>query len=618
MRPWLKKFLFIVADCSALNGAIWFVFWTHALPQNYLVGSFSGTFVLNSLVMALCFSRGKLYKSLWKYAGAGDFVVLFKSVTTAILGCSVLYCLLIGFQVWFFWLEIWMNTLVLTGGTRLVLHLVRRRALQHLRTGAADQARGGKAVLVIGAGDAGAKVARALLDNDLNLQPVGFVDDAPEKKGMCLHGLPVLGSRQDIPRLGRELGVKEIIVAIPSAPPDVLREFVSLSREIPARLRIVPGIIKALSGQLAADQIRDIQVEDLLRREEIQLNLGEISQYLNDRVVLVTGAGGSIGSELCRQIAGFAPRLLVLVGHGENSIYCLHLELKEKFPGIKVAAEIADVRDVRRINKIFSQYLPAVVFHAAAHKHVPLMEQIPEEAFQNNVFGTRNVVRAADRWGVGTFVFISSDKAVNPVSIMGATKKVGEMLVYRMNEMSRTRFVSVRFGNVLGSRGSVVPLFQRQIAAGGPVTITDPEMSRYFMTVGEAVQLVIQAGAMAMGGETFVLDMGDPVKILDLARTLIDLSGMRKQVDIVFTGIRPGEKLQEELFTSEEGAAVTRHKRILVAQQKGQAFVVLDHLLEYGLDQELQDSQAVLQVLQALSPRNGVGPWTDKGWRAGK
>jgi FlaA1/EpsC-like NDP-sugar epimerase len=369
---------------------------------------------------------------------------------------------------------------------------------------------------------------------------------------------------------------------VPSAKGGVVREVVEAGRGLGLQLKTLPGLYELVNGAVTVSQIRDVQIEDVLGRDEVQVDLDAIAAYLSDEVVLVTGAGGSIGSELCRQVARFKPKQLLLLGHGENSIYEIDLELRGKYPDVDLRPIIADIQDEARIRRVFEQFRPGVVFHAAAHKHVPLMEYNPEEAIKNNVFGTLNVARAADLFRAKRFVLISSDKAVNPTSVMGATKRAAEYVIQSLACTSKTVFVAVRFGNVLGSRGSVIPLFKRQIAAGGPVTITDYRMVRFFMTIPEASQLVIQAGAMGRGGEIFVLDMGKPVRILDLARDLIRLSGLEPEVDIpiVQTGIRGGEKLFEELLTAEEGTTATVHQRIYVARTESVSPRILDGFLK--------------------------------------
>jgi len=428
---------------------------------------------------------------------------------------------------------------------------------------------GGRRVLVAGAGEAGRTIVHEMLTNpQLALKPVGFVDDDPHKQGMRIHDLPVLGTREDIPRLVRDYSVQQVIIAMAGASGTVIRQLRAICAEAGVAVQIIPSLHAILSGQVRVSQIRDVTIEDLLRREPVVIDQAEVRAYLHDATVLVTGAGGSIGSELCRQIAAHSPRRLILLGHGEHSIFTIQTELGQAYPNLALHSVIADVRDEARLNQVMDTYQPTVVFHTAAHKHVPLMETNVAEAVTNNVLGTQRVIRAAERHGVRRFVLISSDKAVNPVSVMGACKRIGEMLVQGAARRNGSIFVAVRFGNVLGSRGSAIDVFQQQIAAGGPVTVTHPDMCRYFMTIPEAVQLVLQAAALGQGGEVFVLDMGEPVRILDLVHDLIELSGLvpGRDVEITFCGLRPGEKLCEELFREEENCVPTKHPKILMVR----------------------------------------------------
>lgn len=498
-----------------------------------------------------------LYHRMWRYASISELLAIAGAVTVStVIIDSYLYFTNTGMPRSVYLLS-WMLNIALVGGSRL---LIRLRHYFHHRMQEA-----GTRVLIVGAGDAGAMIARELQNRYFDQKKlVGFVDDAENKHNRMIYGVKVLGTRNDIHRIVEQHQVNEIIIAMPSIGGNAIREIVGQCTKTRCKVQTVPGIYELIDGKIDIQQLRNIDLEDLLRREPVRLEINEISGYLKGKRVLVTGAGGSIGSELCRQIARLGPSQLVLLGKGENSIYEIDQELRAKYPRIVIEPVIADIRDQARINAVFRRLRPQVIFHAAAHKHVPLMEYQPEEAVRNNIFGTKTVAEAADRHNAEVFVMISTDKAVNPTSVMGATKRVAELVISSMNQASSTRFTAVRFGNVLGSRGSVIPLFKKQIAAGGPVTVTHPEMQRYFMTIPEAAQLVLQAGAMAAGGEVFVLDMGEPVKIVDMVRDLIILSGRvpGEDIEIKFTGLRPGEKLFEELLTAEEGTVATRHEKI--------------------------------------------------------
>jgi FlaA1/EpsC-like NDP-sugar epimerase len=427
---------------------------------------------------------------------------------------------------------------------------------------------GGRRVLVVGAGEAGTMVAREMqISPQLNMEPVAFVDDDPAKVGTHIQGLPVLGTCAQIPELVGRDQIQRIIVAIPSAPLRQQREIIAMCEQTGVATHSLPGVYELLAGYKTVSRLPQVDINLLLRREPVEIDQTQVAAYLAGATVLVTGAGGSIGSELCRQIARFDPAEVILLGHGENSIFEIGLDLRLSFPDLITPQVIVDVRDQQRINWAVEKYRPDVIFHAAAHKHLSFMETNVEEAITNNVLGTRNVLRAAEQYGVERLIFISTDKAVNPTSIMGATKRLAELLVVGAARRSGQAYMVVRFGNVLGSRGSVIPIFQRQIAAGGPLTITHPDMRRYFMTIPEAVQLVLQASELGQGGEIFVLDMGQPVRILDLATDLIKLSGLEpgRDIKIVYTGIRPGEKLNEELFLEEEDCRRTKCLKIFAA-----------------------------------------------------
>ncbi len=463
---------------------------------------------------------------------------------------------------------------LLWGGARVSMRLFHeggvRSSLSRLTEGK-DTRSPAKRVLIVGAGDAGVLIAREMLRRpDVGLEPVGFLDDDPSKRGVTFVGLPVLGVLRDLPAAVRAHAVDEALIAIPSARGEVVRSVFDMARRAGVGARIVPAMLEVLSGKVSISHIREVRVEDLLNREPVRLELTEIAEYIRGRTVLVTGAGGSIGSEIVRQMLPFEPACLVLLGRGENSLFQIEQELCAKKITLPFITVVADVRNRERLARVFERFRPQVVFHAAAHKHVPLMEENPEEAILNNVFGTANLAELALEHAVEVFVNISTDKAVNPTSIMGASKRVAEMIIRSIAARAGVggAFVSVRFGNVLGSRGSVIPTFKEQIRRGGPVTVTDPGMTRYFMTIPEAAQLVLQAGGMKHNGAVFVLDMGEPVKITDLAADLIRLSGLEpvKDVEIIFSGIRPGEKLFEELLTAEEGTDASRFKKIFFAR----------------------------------------------------
>ena len=436
-----------------------------------------------------------------------------------------------------------------------------------------------KAVLLLGAGRAGVLAAREINargDGELDIR--GFVDDDELKTGSVINGVKVLGTTRDLARLVVDHQVDHVIITIARATRPEMRRILDICESVPVKARVIPGLLELLQGNVAVTSIRNVEIEDLLGREPVQLDMELVSRFITQRTVVVTGAGGSIGSELCRQIARFGPRRLLLLEQAEGALFDVDRELRAKFPGVDIVPVIADVTDVGRLDHIFALQRPDVVLHAAAHKHVPMMEKNPGEAIKNNVVGTRTVAEAAGRHGVAVFVLISTDKAVRPTSVMGATKRVAELSIQTLQRRyADTRFVAVRFGNVLGSAGSVIPIFREQILRGGPVTVTHPDMIRYFMTIPEAAQLVVQAGAMGKGGEIFVLDMGEPVRILDLARDMIRLSGLRpfEDIDIAFSGVRPGEKLFEELGTTGEEVVKTHHPKIFIGQIAG---VDLDHL----------------------------------------
>lgn len=491
----------------------------------------------------------KLYKKSWRYASIGELIILVKTSTFSILCSAVVQFVL--FQ------SIFIRLLVVAFMLHLLLLAGCRFFWRVLNTILNNEGFNKKRTLIVGAGAAGTMVARQLLSNDENeLLPVAFIDDDPKKQHLDILGIPVAGGRKQLEGVVQGYNIEHIVIAIPSLSNSDLNLFFQTCVRTGKKTQTIPRLEDIVSGKVSVNQFRDVEVEDLLGREPVKLDVESISDYVQGKVILITGAGGSIGSEICRQVSKFRPQKLILLGHGENSIYSIKMEMQETLDGtgIEICTEIADIQDGEKMMAIMRTHCPNIVYHAAAHKHVPLMEQNPEEAVKNNVIGTMNVAQAASLSDVDIFVMISTDKAVNPTSVMGATKRLAEMIIQNFNvESEFTRFVAVRFGNVLGSRGSVIPLFKQQIQRGGPVTVTHPEMVRYFMTIPEASKLVLQAGALAKGGEIFVLDMGEPVKIIDLAKNLIRLSGNNvEEIGIQFTGMRPGEKLFEELLKPEE------------------------------------------------------------------
>jgi FlaA1/EpsC-like NDP-sugar epimerase len=527
-------------------------------------------FLLISLPLKLAiFWRVGIYRRLWRYAGIMDIERLISASTASglvglVIGAFLLPAL--GLTVMRVALSVLFMDALLTAAfaaaPRFAVRAFGRRGQQHRLLDAPR-------ALIVGAGAAGEMIVKELLTHPaLGLNPIGFVDDDRSKHGHRMCDLPVLGGLAAIPDLVLTHGIEELVIAMPRAPGAVVRQVVRAALEAGVKTRTVPAMFDIISGRVTVGSLRQVEIQDLLRRETIQTDLEQVRGLATGETVLVTGAGGSIGSELCRQLAWLEPAQVVVLGHGENSIFDILAELTERFPTVSAVPVIADVRDRERLRQVFKQYRPYSVFHAAAHKHVPLMESNLAEAVTNNILGTKNVAELSAEFGVEHLVMISTDKAVRPTNVMGATKRVAEQIVQEIAEAHERKFVAVRFGNVLGSRGSVVPTFLRQIRSGGPVTVTHPEMRRYFMTIPEAVQLVLQAGAIGRGGEVFVLDMGEPVKVLDLATDLIRLSGLEVGTDIEvrFTGTRPGEKLYEELFFDSESSIPTDHPKVLRAK----------------------------------------------------
>ena len=569
---WIKRIFMVLMDiCIVILTSITalivrFEFSLSAVPK-YYIGVVWSSLPATLVIAIIVFYVFRLYSSLWVYAGVTELLYLAAACIVDTLLNTVTILLNYRDQEyplprsWYF----------IYGTLLLAFMFISRYSYRAVRTffGKKVDEKNLKRVLVVGAGEAGNSIIKEISGSRfVNMHIVGFVDDDKSKIGKYMHGVKVLGDRNDIIEIANEYLVDEIIIAIPTASAKETKAILDICKQTGCELKRLPGMYQLVNGDVSISKLKDVDVNDLLGRDPITVDLDSIMGYVSDKVVMVTGGGGSIGSELCRQIASHNPKQLVIVDIYENTTYDIQQELKRNYPELDLVVLIASVRNTKRMDLIFDKYRPEIVYHAAAHKHVPLMEVSPNEAVKNNVIGTYNVARMADKYGAEKFVLISTDKAVNPTNVMGATKRICEMIVQSFNEKSDTDYVAVRFGNVLGSNGSVIPLFKKQIEAGGPVTVTDPNIIRYFMTIPEAVSLVLQAGAYARGGEIFVLDMGEPVKIDDLAKNLIRLSGYTLGVDmnIVYTGLRPGEKLYEELLMDEEGLQETANKLIHIGK----------------------------------------------------
>lgn len=610
MKRFFRSFSWVVLDIVLLNvslilslilrfGEGWGnYFYVYRESIVYLSGLF--------LLFAVIF---RLYKRIWRYLSICDLFLIAEVVTGGIFG-TVLYLNWvkgIAFPrtvvalTWFF-------SLALVGGSRLVWRLYCERK------GALD--RGQERILIVGAGDAGEVISREIIRRPDLGKLVGFVDDDKEKIGERIHNRKVLGNVEGINDILEKEQIDTVIITIPTARGKQIKRIIDNIKNKKVKIKILPGLYELVDGKVSVSRIREVRIEDLLGREPVDLNLEEISGYLEGKRVMVTGGGGSIGGELARQICRFKPRSLILLDHSENGLFNINLELEGKWAGageeagveMEVVPVVADIRNRDKMNKIFKKYRPEVVFHTAAHKHVPMMEYHPDEAVMNNIIGTKNVVELAERYGAERVVMISTDKAINPTSVMGASKQVAEMVVKDLGSRSEDKFVAVRFGNVLESNGSVVPMFKQQIAEGGPVTVTDREVKRYFMTLPEASQLVIQAGALGRGGEVFVLDMGEPIKVLDLAEELIRLSGLEvgEDIEIKIVGLRPGEKLFEELLTEEERSGVlgdSGHEKIFIAKvEEVDGEKLGKDIKELEVLAKEMDSEGIVSKLQEMVP----------------
>lgn len=578
----IRRICLIILDIACIIGASFaalltrFEFHFSAIPEEFLevLGHYEVYFVGITLIVFVAF---RIYSSLWEYAGVEE---VFNIIAACIL--SELFKVGIISVTWNVMPRSWyildvLYLMILIGVSRFSYRMIRLR-----KQNRAFPWRKRKRVMIIGGGEAGRNLIAEIQNSKyLNQQVCCIIDDDPLKQGKYIKGIRIVGNRNTIKRNVKRYNIQQIIVTIPSAGAAKLRPILDICKETECELMIIPGVYQLVTGEVKASKLRPVSIDDLLGREEIQVNLDEVMGYVSGKVVMVTGGGGSIGSELCRQLATHHPKQLIIFDIYENNAYEIQQELLRNHPELNLVVLIGSVRDENRIESIFQKYHPEIIYHAAAHKHVPLMEDSPNEAIKNNVLGTYKMVVMADRFHVKKFVQISTDKAVNPTNIMGASKRICEMIIQTYNKHSETEYVAVRFGNVLGSNGSVIPLFKKQIEAGGPVTVTHPDIIRYFMTIPEAVSLVLQAGAYAEGGEIFVLDMGEPVKILDLAKNLIRLSGLKlgQDIEIEFTGLRPGEKLYEELLMDEEGMTDTPNKLIHI----GHPIDVDEDKLSYAL-----------------------------------
>lgn len=622
-RMKFNKNLILIIGCDMiLLCFIWVL--SNALRFNFEIPPVSYEMMVKALpfiiaIKILNFFLFDLYRGMWRYTSIPDLINIIKAsiVSSLVIVCCILFLTrFAGFSRSVFIID-WCLTMLLVSASRMWVRLFIKvfsgdpsivytlknswGVLKHKKHSA-------KNIVIIGAGYCGEKIFREISDNpNLNYNVVGFLDDEIKLKGKMIHGKPILGSIGDVIRISRRFSVDEIVIAVPFADAQQMRKIVSACEKSKIKSKIVPSMGELINGHVTINSIREVAYRDLLGRDPVRLDTDKIGFYLKERNIMVTGAGGSIGSELCRQICKFHPRTIILYERAESSLYEIELELKKKFSYVKIIPLLGDIRDRRQLSNAFEKYNPTVVFHAAAYKHVPMMEMQPWKAIKNNIFGTRNMVEIAKNFAVERFVFVSTDKAVRPTNVMGASKRCAELVVQGQNQIqgTKTHFMIVRFGNVVGSIGSVVPLFKKQIAEGGPVTVTHPEVTRYFMTIPEACQLILQAGTMGEGGEIFLLDMGKPIKIIDIARDLIKLSGFEpdKDIKIEFIGLRPGEKLYEELITDGEGIVPTKHEKIMVLRGDTCEQIALNgYIDELGKLAYDQDAQGIKKKLKQIIP----------------
>jgi len=602
-----RLIFFLLLDVLSIFLAVWlsfFVRFDYQIPFQYF--NFITIFSVTVIIIVIpIFYFNRLYSFSWSYVSTNELISLIRSTTISF----VLLFVLVHFAKYQPMFKTFPRSVVLISYFLVFIFTGASRISKRVYLdifGSFHKTIDREKTLIIGADDAGEQIVRNILSSKSSYSPVGFVDDNPLKQGVKIHGIKVLGKIADIKNIVKNHEIKKIIIALPSANSKTIREAVELSRAAGVRnIKIAPPLSEIIRGEVSLKNLKDVEVEDLLGRESVDLDKKQIESFIANKVVLITGAAGSIGSELSNQVAKFNPLMMILLDQDETGIFNISKELKRNFPGLKIESIVSDIKDAEKINNISKQLRPKIVFHAAAYKHVPLMEEQPDEAVKNNIFGTEVLAKASVDSGVDNFIFISTDKAVNPVSVMGATKRIGEMICQAYNGKNNTKFVSVRFGNVLNSRGSVIPIFREQIKRGGPVEVTDPEMKRYFMLTSEACLLVLQAGAMGKGGEVFVLDMGKPVKILDLAKEMIRLSGFEvdKDIAITFTGTRPGEKIFEEILTAEEGTDVTQNQKIFMAKMSDFDFSDFENKI-YELKTSINHSTSedIIQRLKNITP----------------
>ena len=634
-KPKIKWSPIVVVDVLLINIAFLFAYLTSrqfgfdpleqptslsAVLQGAEISSFQhflGIAALVTIVRISILLGFNVYKPMWQHAAVQEFRKLATAILLATFGL-IAFAILLK-TAWVLFLIDGFYNFALIGFTKFSAQLLQRdkrvvntgpRKIKHLNTRNTQSHLPARKpptkVLIVGAGETGIGVLREIRNHpEKGYIPIGFIDDSPRKVGRTVAGLEVLGNTRDLTYITHKRMIDEVVIAIPSAPGGKIREIIRQCEYRGCQFKIVPNIHAILEGRASVSQIREVRFEDLLNRSTSQMDIAEVSKYLSGKRVMVTGAGGSIGSELCRQVAKLNPELLILFGRGENSLYHTDIELRESEPELNRAVIIGDIRDNAKVSQITRKYRPHIIFHAAAHKHVKFMENHPDEAVKNNILGTQNLIEAAIKHNVEAFILVSSDKAVNPTSVYGASKRVTEKLIQCKAKQNGTRFIAVRFGNVIGSRASVLPNFKRQIAKGGPVTVTHREATRYFMTIPEAVQLLIQAGAMGNGGEILMLDMGEPIKILDLAEDLIRLSGLEvdRDIKIEFTGLEPGEKLYEELLTPQEGVTATKHQRIFVAQlEEIEERLLLSQIGELSTLADALHAEGIVAKFQELVP----------------